>query len=287
MRFGGELEYLEIPESNHIADGPIIVSSAELIGTMPKPEKILRQCIVGKLVSSYEWKQMNIVLTSAAIFFSRPGEDILRDVIPLAEIVDVKKRHDIPGEDILRAHELEGSITLQGSSKTLRVRRMSSLMRNEQNKALHIIQLRTLEDGYNSGRSYYLKVESEDACSDWVTFLRTEVGRAVMQTKAGPSCFRRFRFHVRRFYHNMVFQSFVALLIFFSFLVNIVQMELLEMDGSPTFSGFEYAFTAVFAAELVINMVAHFIRPFFRVRGPCDVGRTNGERRRQPARPAL
>jgi hypothetical protein len=73
-----------------LTDGPVNVSSASLMGTMPKAVKVLKQETFSKLTSSYEWKPMTIALTSAGLFFSRPGEDILRDFIPIAEIVDVK-----------------------------------------------------------------------------------------------------------------------------------------------------------------------------------------------------
>lgn len=265
MRFGAKLEHLVIPDSSNLVDGPVVVSSAELLGRLPDPDKTIKQSVVGKLVSSYEWKPMSIALTSSALFFSRPGEEVLRDLIPLSEVVDVKKRHDIPGEDFMRATESESS-GAHGSNKSMRIKRISSLMSKERNETLQIVQIRTVENGFNSGRSYYLKVETEEGCNEWVSALRAQVDKAVMQKKAGPNVFRRLRFHLRRFYRNIVFQSAVALLIFFSFVVNIVQMELLEMDGSPEFTGFEYAFTAAFALELAINMAANFIRPFFRVR---------------------
>jgi hypothetical protein len=267
MRFGGKLEHLVIPDSSNLVDGPTIVSSAELLGRLPDPANILKQQVVGKLVSSYEWKPINIALTCSALFFSRPGEEILRDLIPLSEVVDVKRRHDIPGEDVLRATESESTVT----SKSMRIKRISSLMNKERNETLHIVQIRTVENGFNSGRSYYLKAETEEACTDWILALRAQVDKAVMLKKAGPSFFRRLRYRLRRFYRNFAFQSSIALLIFFSFVVNIVQMELLAMDGSAVFTGFEYFFTAAFAVELSINIAANFLRPFFRVGGGLNL----------------
>ena len=166
----GELENLEIQESSTIADGPVQISSAALIGCMPKVDKILKRGIVGKLVSSYDWRPMNIALTSDALFFSRPGEDVLRDLIPLSEVVDVKKRHDIPGEHSSKS-ESSSSLSVRHTN-SIRPLRMSALV--DDNKKLFILQLRTKEDGYNSGRSYYLQTESEDVCNEWSHILRAE-----------------------------------------------------------------------------------------------------------------
>ena len=171
----GEMETLIIPESNLIADGPLTISSAELLGKLPNPDKILKQGIVGKLVSTYEWKPMNLTLTSTALYLSRPGEDVLRDLIPLFEIVGVKKRHEIPGDGKSIKMEESENLTSHNSSSR-RMVPMSALI--SEDKALHMIQIRTKDEGYNSGRTYYLQTESESDCSEWSLTLRTAVRRA-------------------------------------------------------------------------------------------------------------
>ena len=174
----GEMETLIIPESNLIADGPLTISSAELLGKLPNPDKILKQGIVGKLVSTYEWKPMNLTLTSTALYLSRPGEDVLRDLIPLFEIVGVKKRHEIPGDGKSIKMEESENLTSHNSSSR-RMVPMSALI--SEDKALHMIQIRTKDEGYNSGRTYYLQTESESDCSEWSLKLRTEVRGARAQ----------------------------------------------------------------------------------------------------------
>ena len=175
----GEMETLIIPESNLIADGPLTISSAELLGKLPNPDKILKQGIVGKLVSTYEWKPMNLTLTSTALYLSRPGEDVLRDLIPLFEIVGVKKRHEIPGEGNHHLKAEESEIMTGHTSTNCRIVPMSALI--SEDKALHMIQIRTKDEGYNSGRTYYLQTESESDCSEWSLKLLTEVRGARAQ----------------------------------------------------------------------------------------------------------
>ena len=149
----------------------------------------------------------------------------MRDLVPLYEVVEVKRRDDIPGESSSKSKEGPGSsIERRKAAPTgsLRTMRFSSLM-EESPEPIHVIQLRTIENGYNSGRTYYFKADSEEACGDWVARLRSETDRAVMLKQAGPSLFRRVRYRVRRFYAGVPFQGFVAVLIFSSFLVNIVR----------------------------------------------------------------
>ena len=228
----------------HLSDGPINISHDTLMGKMPKAEKVLMKGDLWKLTSSYEWKPVVAALTAVGLFISRPGEDVMRDLVPLYEVVEVKRRDDIPGESSSKSKEGPGSsIERRKAAPTgsLRTMRFSSLM-EESPEPIHVIQLRTIENGYNSGRTYYFKADSEEACGDWVARLRSETDRAVMLKQAGPSLFRRVRYRVRRFYAGVPFQGLVAVLIFSSFLANIVQTELLgpaPAESDPVFGTLE------------------------------------------------
>ena len=220
----------EDPETENSQDpnpmsGPVVVSSDVLMGKMPKPEKVLKHEIVGKLTSSHEWKPMNMVLTSAGLFFSRPDEDILRDLIPLFEVLDIRKRHDSPNEEAISNQRLSASdqkpFHQQGSMRGMT---MTSLIGEGASGSQNIIQIRTVESGYNSGRTYFLKIESADACNDWVNQLRIASERALMLKQAGPSVLHKLRLHIRTAYRSTAAQFFVAVLIFLSFVVNIVQV---------------------------------------------------------------
>jgi hypothetical protein len=182
------------------------------MGKMPKPDMILKRGILSKLTSTYEWKSMSLALTSVGLFFSRPGEDVLRDLIPLYEIIDVKKRNDIPGETApgLSRPRSEGdkaSISGKVAHRSTRNVKIASLLEEERAGPMHVLQLRTIDSGYNSGRTYYLRAESDDTCNDWLHHLRTASDRAVMLKKAGPSLLRRLRFRLRRFYHSVPVQA--------------------------------------------------------------------------------
>jgi hypothetical protein len=81
-------------------------------------------------------------------------------------------------------------------------------------------------------------------------------------------------------YHSFTVQSMVAVLIALSFIVNILQTELLghaaassslgdeatsEDPLTAAFAVLEYFFTFAFTLELAVNLTAHFFFPFFQV----------------------
>jgi hypothetical protein len=252
----------------HLTDGPVSTSPSILMGKMPKTDKVLKIGIMGKLTSGYEWRDMTLALTSVGLFFARPGTDVLRDLIPLYDVVDVKKRNDFPGDGgaAKLGAQLDGP-SARGASAT--AFKMTSLVSDVEpqtkSSSLHIIQIRTTENGYNSGRTYYLRADSEAACNDWLSQLRSAVGQAILIREAGPSLFRRAKHRAHLFYHSFFVQTGVAVLIFCSFLVNIAQTELDGPEHAPIFDVLEIFFTTAFAVELVVNMFAHLLVPFFQV----------------------
>ncbi len=158
---------------------------------------------------------MRAALTITGLYLARESEDVLRDMIPLYEIVDVRKRRDMPGEDARLRHSNLGAAATENGAAVIAT----------EDGDLFIVQIRTVENGYNSGRTYYFNTRAEDACNEWVQLLRTEADRAMLRKQAGPSLLRKLRYRLLRLYESNTFQYLVAVLIFFSFLVNIVQTE--------------------------------------------------------------
>ena len=62
-------------------DRPHTISPDSLMGRMPKSDKVLKCDVLKKLSMSYEWKAIQLALTSAGLYMARPGEDLLRDLI--------------------------------------------------------------------------------------------------------------------------------------------------------------------------------------------------------------
>jgi hypothetical protein len=71
---------------NPHASRPLPVCSEELMGRMPKPEKVQLEEMMFKLTSKYEWKRFKTVLTNTGLFLAREGEDVLCDFVPLHEV---------------------------------------------------------------------------------------------------------------------------------------------------------------------------------------------------------
>ena len=264
---GYEKDSRKVPLGTKI-DPQINVSPDSLMGRMPKGDKVVKEGNLQKLAGANEWKPVRAVLTAVGLFLSRPKEDLLRDLVPLYEVLEVKKKN-----------RLEHSLSIIDSS-TKRLEpsascaklNISSLMNKQEFVAdnnVHVIQIRTIEDGYNSGRVYNLLAKSEEECTAWIQSIRSAVKHAVMLKEAGPGVFRKIQFRIARFYRSVAMQSFVAFLIFLSFLANILQTEFVSDasdDAAAVFSGLEYFFTIAFTVELAINMVANFLLPFFKVR---------------------
>jgi hypothetical protein len=272
-----EIPEVEEPETfSHIMHE---ISADSLMGKMPNADSILKKDELMKLTSSLEWKPMQVALTAAGIFMSRPDEDLVRDLIPLCDILEVRKRDMVPGTTSTDKRA-EPAPACQGS---FRNRRLSTLVDSDEKLQpdLYMLQILTIENGYNSGRTYNLNAQSEEMCSSWIQAIRLASDKAILLQKAGPGLFQRSRYRLGQFYRSITAQSIVAGLISCGFLINILQTELLS-DVEPgsneeeqlqrVFSGLEFFFTVAFTIELLLNMFAHFFLPFFKVRtAPLNV----------------
>ena len=73
-------------------DPQINVSPDSLMGKMPKGDKVVKEGNLKKLAGANEWKPVRAALTAVGLFLSLPNEDLLRDLIPLYEVLEVKKK---------------------------------------------------------------------------------------------------------------------------------------------------------------------------------------------------
>ena len=227
-------EQSEKKSAERSLDMQLQLSPDSLMGKMPKGEKILKSDILMKYSSDNEWKPVRVAMTAVGVFMSKPGEELLRDMIPLYEVLDVKKKQQNPDESSESAPPQDSAGRRLKISPTFKNLRVSSLI-GDRPSSFHdsnspVIQIRTVEDGYNSGKMYLLRAPSDESSTSWVLAIRAAAHQAVMLKQAGPGLLRKLQFRVRRLYRGVVAQIFVAALIFLSFLANILQTELLASD---------------------------------------------------------
>lgn len=79
-------------------------------------------------------------------------------------------------------------------------------------KFMHALQISTVDDGYNSGRSYYFKAQSDELCQEIVSSLQI-IAKAARKRAQAWSWFRRAQSKVRRVNDSTPFQLGVAFLI--------------------------------------------------------------------------
>jgi hypothetical protein len=74
------------------------------------------------------------------------------------------------------------------------------------------MQIATRDDGYNSGRIYYLSTGSKEALDDLISDLTKKAKICRLQAEARTS-FQKFQLRVRERYESRIFQGLMALLI--------------------------------------------------------------------------
>jgi hypothetical protein len=158
---------------------------------------------------------------------------------------------------------------------------------------LNAFMINTVEEGYNSGRIYYLQASSKEECNDLVKLLKTFAKRARERSNA-QTRFAKVQLLVRKAFNSYWFQTISAILIimvirfvisfFFcatnfmrrriswqNFLVSIFEAQfgrnLTLGDGSSTKLGqmtdqLNLTFSIIFIFELLVNILGHWPKAF-------------------------
>ena len=175
---------------------PLYISPDVLLGCMPKPEKALKVGILGRLTSKYDWKDMRVILTEEALHFSNPDEDILRDMIPLLEVIKVRKaKHPMNSAD-------SSSMLVMCAAPTTDAPNGAS--NGDRAPTTTVLQIQTADGGYNSGRSYYLCAGSAAEQDEWHAAIGAACGACAR--RAAPSAGRAAQASLRAVYNSRPFQ---------------------------------------------------------------------------------
>ena len=140
------------------------------------------------------WCERRIVWNRELTQFSRIDDGKVVDAIPMAEIDIVQEMN-------------YGTLSIQSEE--------GSNQSNElpKPKLFNTFQIKTVPNGYNSGRSYYLRTKPDDNCPKIIQLL-LDVANAARQKALALSRFKRAQKAVRIVHDSVYFQVFVCLLIF-------------------------------------------------------------------------
>jgi hypothetical protein len=122
------------------------------------------------------------------MIFAQMNDDVVLDKIPLAEIKQVQEMLYGENENSTENHE--------------------SRLANQNTE----LMVETLSEGYNSGRTYYLKAESVTSCRDTVQILARHSKDAYKRANS-QTVLSRTQGNLRTLAYSTVFQNIMALLI--------------------------------------------------------------------------
>ena len=131
------------------------------------------------------WQMRRVVVTNDVIAFAFVGDDTQIDHIPFAEILHVKAMPDLTIETAVDEHLKLYTFAMQ---------------------------IATRDDGFNSGRTYYLSTHSQHTLDELIQCLshKAQAARAQAETR---TAFQRLQLRVRRRYESPLFQGLMAVLI--------------------------------------------------------------------------
>ncbi|EKX43249.1 hypothetical protein GUITHDRAFT_110665 [Guillardia theta CCMP2712] len=199
------------------------------------PNYLSRRAVNSIMVS---WNPRNVVMTSEFLLFAYIDSNTAVDIIPLNEIMCLIGSH---GED-----------------------KAASSSAADDFLTFVIV---TSPDGYNAGKKYVLRAQSDEEYSKWLELMEQAIAdskrrkeQELLEIKSGGSRLAKFRTRAFDFYHSRKMQLVIAAIILASFATALFEAQVLPEDGtegSRIFEDITLSFTAIFSIELLFNLFVH------------------------------
>ena len=219
---------------------------------LPDSEDILKVGPVQRLssfISERGWPPQNAVLTSKMLYFVSPESGNVLDCIPLIEISRIRALAVEPGWRSLGISQSDNSShdPISTADKKIVVQKMAKT---------YPFAIHTIEQGFNGGRTYFLRVDSKPDRVAWVLHI-ADKARKDAEVRHGPQGgLERISAAARAFHANPACQYFWGALILLAFIVNCLQTEPGWINDPQNVS--DITFTTLFTIELCINAVGNW-----------------------------
>ena len=140
-----------------------------------------------------EWQKRRLVCTKSKLYIALLGEDLVRDSIPLSEVSSIEIMRDSSHAPIQTKKSLRDSFLSK------------ALEREESMMAVSAFQIRTVADGFNSGRIYYFQVDSKEERDATIEKIRIIADGAKIKA-VETSRYIKFQILARTLYESTPFQ---------------------------------------------------------------------------------
>ena len=276
-------------------DRPTPVTADDLLGRIPPKDEHILDMTLEKSDGARHWHKRRAILTAKSLILSRIDDGFVREEIHLNLIEEIQAISRISTDDSLVSSNSQctnkfsgtksASIKFMGSTHRLdrgkesevereknrssfrTVKSFRNLIGNDEtNHAGHTFDIIARIEELNSTVTYSLRVSTQKEMDCIIQAIEKAKHLLLISTQKSTAL-KSMQARLRAFYYGYSSRGVMAFLLLLNFAVDIVQAELQPQAGSAAtraFDALDAAFTAVFAADLLTNMLAHPLLPFLR-----------------------
>jgi hypothetical protein len=148
-----------------------------------------------------KWSQRRIVYTKDDLYICYVGEDIIRDFIPLAEIDGIQETHE-------KGDGMAFTTSFARKKPVTRIQKWPSIDLREKNSVI----VSTIEDGFNSGRRYYMQLDSINNYTSLIDDLQ-KLSAEAARIARGRALFQQSQIALKRLLDSTPFKYFASFLV--------------------------------------------------------------------------
>eukprot|EP00961_Rhodomonas_salina_P247869 3349581-Rhodomonas_salina.1 len=208
---------------------------------------------------SVPWQSRRVVLASDYFCITRPDSNDVIERFDLLTLEGIGPSHDSSDTPV---HERRGS-TLSVESV---LKQSSTLHPENEKKGLQVPNKPALQfkvvDEHDYKRRFCFGASSQSEISEWMDALKNAV-RAAEDQERKQHWWRSNQLRLKKFYESTYVQTVVAILIIGNFAMAVAKAQLVPEKDSETDKAM-YSMELLFTVELIINMTANFLLPFWK-----------------------
>lgn len=230
---------------------------------LPEQEEWVKEGELEKqvVVSNIFWRNRRCCLTSEFFAFTRVGSQDILEFIPLQDIEACDTPQSLVNKKRGSADAAACGLSTQlevGGGKLFDTRNIFGDGHGTSDMSTTIFQIRTVMDGYNSGRTYSFRASTPTEAKEWVTAINaTKIAGRGGSVRHNP--YQVAQDVARRIMALKVVRWTMEGAIVLNFVLSVVSTQALPEENSTLYNWLEIAdwiFLVLFTGELILNILA-------------------------------
>jgi voltage-gated sodium channel len=246
---------------------PFVMTNWKNTPLPPQQERLISVMLEKKVAAGHlSWQMRELILTSDALLFARPGIDAAVECVPLISIVNIQNIANIhDAVDGIDSNVIKIDLKKEAASSQQTDKPISLSQATSGKVFSRTASVDSSDEGILNAFGYVLRAKTKKDAEDFTHAITKALHHAQALEHKMRSQRERFNHYMRSISKSRRLQYAIFTLIVVNFFVNCLNFELLPEPDShqqDIFDKIDTTFTALFTVEIFIHMYVEGLRGY-------------------------